>query len=170
MKPKHEFSINLIDVCLPDYLCDHCNREGEVLLSISVRNNTTIASAKAMLRDELNNLWDDRIPEELTSEKFANLLEEFMPEGSVRVAQDWKKALQYIDLSEEDDSEECHDECYAYFRLQFWTEEDESEEDESEEESAFVPLCENCSANTIQGVLCHEHGCSSAFQRPEGGF
>ena len=35
----------------------------------------------------------------------------------------------------------------------------DSEEEEEDEDEPYTPLCEDCSANIIQGTLCHEHGC-----------
>ena len=110
------YSFDLIDVCLPDYLNDHHNRENEVLFGIPVRNNTSTASAKASLVDELLSSCDERIPEELSTQNFRDILNEQFPLTST-----WNRALQYIDLAEGDEFE--GEECYAYFVLSWDNEE-----------------------------------------------
>ena len=35
-------------------------------------------------------------------------------------------------------------------------------------EEIYTPLCEHCSANVIQGLLCHEHGCPAKYLSERG--
>ena len=51
-----EYDIDLIDICAPDYLLDHCNGEGEYLLAVTVGRNTRVHSVRAALIDEWNGL------------------------------------------------------------------------------------------------------------------
>lgn len=56
-------SISHIDTCLPCYLQDHHNREGEVLLQASVDGSTNYRQVHAALFDQWHNEAEVEIPE-----------------------------------------------------------------------------------------------------------
>ena len=61
--------ISLIDICLPDFLSDHHNRDGELLLGICLAGQSPDEAAQ-MLLDELN--WG-RYPQGVDDKAFLAL-------------------------------------------------------------------------------------------------
>lgn len=54
-----EFSVTHIDTCLPDYLQDHHNRDGELLLGVPVNADSTVGEVMDGLLDEFRAVaWD----------------------------------------------------------------------------------------------------------------
>ena len=105
--------ICLADVCLPDYLQDHHNRDNEILLGVSVRRDTSKEQAKQALIDEF--LDQDKTPEEITLDVFKGIVDEFFAGVS---PESWSRTLQYIEFDESDEYE--GEEVYAYFVCRWW--------------------------------------------------
>jgi hypothetical protein len=61
-----------VDTCLPCYLNDHHNRDGECLFGIYVDGTTTNGEARGLLLDEFRQT-DDRVPDEIAGEFVAAL-------------------------------------------------------------------------------------------------
>ena len=112
LRKVFDYSIYHSDTCMSDYLQDHHNREGEHLLGVSVRQDTTIKQVKERLMEEFGNTWNDSIPEELTSSMFASLLHDTF-EGEDDMV---PSSFCYIDLKEDDENDDT-EECYAWFVL-----------------------------------------------------
>lgn len=69
----------------PEYLTDHCNREGETLLGVDIADGDTVKDLAESLRDAFNRA-DDSIPPEVTSEQFDSALGAMLQETRGRVA------------------------------------------------------------------------------------
>lgn len=67
-------SLSHIDTCLPCYLQDHHNRDGELLLGVPVDNEATYASVREDLRSEFNGA--DYGVDDVTDEMFEAALAE----------------------------------------------------------------------------------------------
>jgi hypothetical protein len=68
-----EVWITHTDTCFADFLQDHHNREGELLVGVPVDGGTTVATVKSDLLDEASS--DDRLPEDVTDDLLAKAIE-----------------------------------------------------------------------------------------------
>lgn len=80
-----QLTLTQIDVCDACYLTDHCNREGETLLSVSIDSADTVPDLAESLREAFRNS-DDAIPAEVTSEQFESALAAMLQETRGRGA------------------------------------------------------------------------------------
>ena len=112
-----EFEIEFRDVCLPDYF-QGCSFENREVFAISVRRDTTMEQAKKCLADEFRGSWNEDIPACFEESEFKLLLDAEFPDTRF-VNTEWSRALQYIELTEED--EHNGEEVYAYFILSWRT-------------------------------------------------
>lgn len=62
-------SISHVDTCFPEYLTDHHNREGELLVGVYVDQTATNQHVVNALVDEID--ASDGLPEDLTDEQIA---------------------------------------------------------------------------------------------------
>lgn len=94
-----------IDTCLPSFLNDHHNREGELLLGTPVDGHTRNATVKALLKDEFSAVNREDAP---SYAEFVDALEECFKGVDLRKS---------FDRTLGADSGETDDCVYAYFLL-----------------------------------------------------
>lgn len=75
---SYTVSLQHIDTCLPCYLQDHHNRDGELLLGVYVDKGTRLYSVKDELNSEISQLWRDDMPD---SEEFSNAVDRAVNEA-----------------------------------------------------------------------------------------
>jgi len=106
-------TLSHIDTCLPDYLQDHHNRDGELLLGVAIDNKTTFTDVKSALLYEFKDVGADAAPDE--ADFLAALAEFFAPYSDVMSAE-------FDDSIEDSDEDNSCESCYAWFLLSWDTE------------------------------------------------
>lgn len=114
-----------IDTCLPCYLQDHHNRDGELLLGVPVDGDTTGQEVKEALLDEFQQIaWDMRgeSPGYDHDKAQAAIIEWFADVHPAKMPRPFDPSLDVLDS---DEAESCES-VYAYFLIT-WDVPDESD-------------------------------------------
>lgn len=117
----YSVSVSHVDTCLPSYLTDHHNREGEALFGVPVDASTTHAELREGLREGINAYSGD-IPEDVTDEAIEAAIAECFASAK-------PEALFDVSLEPRDEDDDGGELCCAWFALE-WSEEEDEEEDE----------------------------------------
>lgn len=99
--------LSLIDVCLPCYLTDHHNRDGEQLLSIPVDGKTRNGEIRRMLHAELQNY---EFPESFDWDSAERAIDDCFKSSDGR---------RLFDSSLDRDLGDYDESCYAHFLLTY---------------------------------------------------
>lgn len=103
------YSLQLIDICLPCYLQDHHNREGELLLGVPVDGRARVNQVRRAVHDELQ-AADYGLPESFSYDNARAAINRCFDKSDGRRTFDPS-----LDKTYSEDSESC----YAYFLLRY---------------------------------------------------
>lgn len=107
--------VGLIGVCLPCYLQDHHNRQGEYLVGVVVDGATTNKQLKDALIFEID-IYGNDLPESITDAMIEAAVNECFSNADLEALFD--SSLEVID-----DVVYCEDFCYAWFLVTWDNEE-----------------------------------------------
>ena len=102
-----------VDTCLPCYVQDHHNRDGECLFGVHVDGSSTVADVREGLETEIR-ASGDRVPDYVTDEQIASAVTALF-EG-VDPARDFDRSLPIPETDDDIDADEL---CQAWFVLTF---------------------------------------------------
>lgn len=115
-----------VDTCLPDYLNDHHNRDGELLLGVPIDGSTTVGEVKQGLISEFADIAYQMAGEKpgydhlKARQSITDLFADVHPMTLDRTPFD--DSLDILDGEEREDSESW---CYAYFVITWNVPEDD---------------------------------------------
>lgn len=71
----YNLNVEHVDTCLPCYVLDHCNREGECLVGVPIDGSTTYAQARESLIEEAT-IYEAYLPEDMPDQVIIDAINE----------------------------------------------------------------------------------------------
>lgn len=115
---KYSVAIQHIDTCFPEYLTDHHNRDGELLVGVPVDATTTNGEVAQGILDEINGA-DYGLPDWLTDDMIQKAVDDELPASVSDDAFD-----DTLDCLGSSDDEPCDELPTAWFLLTFSEDDD----------------------------------------------
>jgi hypothetical protein len=116
MKKRYEVWADYVDTCLPCYLTDHHNREGEMLLGVCPSGQTSEQAVEELM-EEINGAMYDSVPEEVGDEEIHVALTAAVEGVDFRTISSNGDRLEDGEDEDEDPAEDFGEESQAWFVL-----------------------------------------------------